>query len=151
MLLVSILAIFWTSKDYAFVLRENRSMRYMVNPVFPVVSLVKYIKSTSGNSNKVIFPVFNDAVRQVNVGAKGRKDILVVVVGETARADKFSLNGYDRDTNPLLRKENIVNFSNTSSCGTATAESVPCMFSDLTHDNFNTEKSKAAGKCAGWF
>lgn len=142
MLLVSILTIFWTSKEYAFVLRENRSMRYMVNPVYPVVSLFKYVKSTSGNSNKVILPVFNDAVRQVNVGGKVRKDILIVVVGETARADKFSLNGYDRDTNPLLRKENIVNFSNTSSCGTATAESVPCMFSDLTHDNFNTEKAK---------
>ena len=43
------------------------------------------------------------------------------VVGETACADHFSLNGYERETNPELKKQDIVNFGNVHSCGTSTA------------------------------
>ncbi|HEY9051510.1 MAG TPA: phosphoethanolamine transferase domain-containing protein, partial [Gammaproteobacteria bacterium] len=142
MLLAATLTVFWAYKDYSLVLRENRDIRYLVNPVFPVVSLVKYLKLKGKDNNRVITPVFQDAAKFSNVGANNRKDLLVIVVGETARAENFSLNGYGRDTNPLLRKENIINFTNVSSCGTATAESVPCMFSDLTKDNFSTDKAK---------
>jgi lipid A ethanolaminephosphotransferase len=53
------------------------------------------------------------------------------MVGETARADHFSLNGYRRDTNPELARRDVVSFSDASSCGTSTAESLPCMFSHL--------------------
>ncbi|MGV8455657.1 sulfatase-like hydrolase/transferase, partial [Pseudomonas aeruginosa] len=58
-----------------------------------------------------------------------KKSLLVFVVGETARADHFSLNGYARETNPELSKQDIVNFTQVRSCGTSTAVSVPCMFS----------------------
>lgn len=142
MLLAATLTVFWAYKDYSLVLRENRSIRYLVNPVYPVVSLVKYLKLKGKDNNRTITPVFQDAAKFSNVSANARKDLLVIVVGETARAENFSLNGYGRDTNPLLRKENIINYSNVSSCGTATAESVPCMFSDLTKDNFSTDKAK---------
>ncbi|MDT9425139.1 sulfatase-like hydrolase/transferase [Escherichia coli] len=59
-----------------------------------------------------------------------RKPRLVVfVVGETARADHVSFNGYERDTFPQLAKiDGVTNFSNVTSCGTSTAYSVPCMF-----------------------
>lgn len=142
MLLAATLTVFWAYKDYSLVLRENRSIRYLVNPVYPMVSLVKYLQSKGKDANKAVAPIFQDAARLSNVSANTKKDILVIVVGETARAANFSLNGYDRETNPLLRKESVINFSNVSSCGTATAESVPCMFSDLTKDNFSTGKAK---------
>ena len=51
-----------------------------------------------------------------------------MVVGETARADHFSLNGYGRDTNPRLREKNVISFTQFKACGTSTAVSVPCMF-----------------------
>lgn len=51
-----------------------------------------------------------------------------MVVGETARADRFSLNGYQKETNPELKKRDVFSFNNTISCGTSTAYSVPCMF-----------------------
>jgi len=62
------------------------------------------------------------------------------VVGEAARADHFELNGYQRETNPLLKQEDIINLSNVSSCGTSTAESVPCMFSIYTKDQYSYKK-----------
>jgi lipid A ethanolaminephosphotransferase len=62
--------------------------------------------------------------------------LFVLVLGETARSKNFSLNGYERLTNPLLAKENVVSFSQVTSCGTSTAESVPCMFSHLGREGF---------------
>ena len=61
----------------------------------------------------------------------------MLVLGETARAQNFSLNGYDKDTNPYTSQQGVVSFSNVSSCGTATAVSVPCMFSRLQKSNYD--------------
>ncbi|MDI9348340.1 MAG: sulfatase-like hydrolase/transferase [Methylacidiphilales bacterium] len=55
--------------------------------------------------------------------------LVVLVIGETARAKNYSLNGYERETNPLLRSEDIINYPHASSCGTYTLLSVPCIFS----------------------
>jgi lipid A ethanolaminephosphotransferase len=62
--------------------------------------------------------------------------LLLFVLGETARSANFSLNGYDRLTNPLLAKENVTSFTRVTACGTSTAESVPCMFSHLGREGF---------------
>ena len=64
---------------------------------------------------------------------------MVLVVGETARAESFALNGYTRATNPELSKLDIINFSQVSSCGTATAVSVPCMFSGMPRQQYDEQ------------
>ncbi|MBF3203126.1 sulfatase-like hydrolase/transferase, partial [Pseudomonas aeruginosa] len=67
-----------------------------------------------------------------------RKSLTVLVVGESARAQNFSLNGYARETNPRLKaEEGLINFSNVHSCGTETAVSVPCMFSNLGRADYS--------------
>lgn len=63
-----------------------------------------------------------------------------MVVGETARSDRFSLNGYHKETNPLLKKENVLSFKNVTSCSTSTAKSLPCMFSPIGKDSFSVDK-----------
>lgn len=65
------------------------------------------------------------------------RDLIILVVGEAVRADHFSLNGYSRQTNPLLQQEDVISFSNMYACGTATATSVPCMFSIYPREQFN--------------
>jgi lipid A ethanolaminephosphotransferase len=90
----------------------------------------------------VIQPLGKDA-HLTTLGKSLQKPLLVVlVVGETARADHFSINGYSRPTTPLLEKENIINFSSVYSCGTETAISVPCMMSFLTRKGYSNEKAK---------
>jgi lipid A ethanolaminephosphotransferase len=64
-----------------------------------------------------------------------------MVVGETARAANFSLNGYSRLTNPeLAQVPGLLNFGNMHSCGTATAVSLPCLFSGLGRAHY-TQRS----------
>lgn len=75
------------------------------------------------------------------VNSKGRKVLFVFVLGESARASSFSLNGYHRETNPKLRKiRNLLSYSQFYACGTATAISVPCMFSSLGREGFDHKK-----------
>ena len=61
---------------------------------------------------------------------------LVLVIGESARADHLSLNGYHRDTNAYTEKEaGLVNFSDVMSCDTVTRISVPCLLTRATLEN----------------
>jgi len=64
-------------------------------------------------------------------------------VYETARGKNFSLNGYHKDTNPFTAKEEgLVSFHDIRSCGTATAVSVPCMFSNMGRNEFDDNKAR---------
>lgn len=72
-----------------------------------------------------------------SVTTNGKKNLLVFVVGETARSQNFQLNGYHRATNQYTKNKNIISFQNVTSCGTSTKVSVPCLFSNLSRQNFN--------------
>ena len=65
---------------------------------------------------------------------KSAEDITVVlVIGESARADHFGINGYSRDTTPELAKvAGLLSFRNTVSCGVETREALPCMLTRAT-------------------
>ncbi len=65
------------------------------------------------------------------INAQQNKTLVILVVGETARSENFSLGGYARETNPRLQQQDIIYFKHASSCGTETAVSVPCMFSNM--------------------
>ncbi len=123
--------------DYASFLREQKLLRYYTNPVtfvYSAVSLVheKLARHASG-------PRIQVGVNAHKAANASRRNLVILVVGETARADHFSLYGYERDTNPLLAREAVVFFSRITSCGTSTAYSVPCMFSVSGRKNFDLE------------
>ena len=68
----------------------------------------------------------------------GRKNLFIVVVGESARAANFSLTGYERDTNKELKPfaAEMMIFPKADACGTSTAVSVPCLFSPYGREDF---------------
>jgi lipid A ethanolaminephosphotransferase len=66
--------------------------------------------------------------------------MFVLVVGETARADHFGLNGYARDTTPELAARGVLSYRDVHSCGTNTLASVPCMFSPLGKQGYESRK-----------
>jgi lipid A ethanolaminephosphotransferase len=120
--------------------RAHKEVRVYANPLFYFYSFAKYLApDLSLNANKVAFKGRDAQVQESDT----KRELVIVVVGETARADNFSLNGYHRKTNPLLEKENVYSFNNFTSCGTSTAVSVPCMFSHLDNSNFTVNKGRS--------
>ncbi|MDW2255915.1 sulfatase-like hydrolase/transferase, partial [Vibrio sp. 1569] len=73
--------------------------------------------------------------------AQDKPTLLVFVVGETARTQNYQLNGYERETNPYTSQLDVISFKDVASCGTATAVSVPCMFSQLTRNQFDRKQA----------
>lgn len=68
---------------------------------------------------------------------KEEKEVYVVVIGETSRADNWQLFGYDRPTNPRLsHRKGIYTFPKTLSEINTTHKAVPMLISYLTPENF---------------
>ena len=67
------------------------------------------------------------------------KSVVVLVIGETARAHNFSLYGYERETNPLLSKTDVVTLNDTTACSTYTTASINCMLSPAETDTDSYE------------
>ena len=129
-------------KSYAPAFREHRELRLLLTPTNYLNAASSFLRGKA--RPVVVSPIGTDAIKgPLWVGA-GRRSVTVIVVGETARAMNFSLNGYGRETNPLLSKqEGLINFSEVTSCGTATAVSVPCVFSSLGRKNYSESKAKS--------
>ncbi|MBA1438179.1 MAG: phosphoethanolamine--lipid A transferase [Epsilonproteobacteria bacterium] len=125
-------------KFYASFFREHKVLRFYANPGFWIDSLRIYLQQTLEQQNKTLKILGLDAKIEDN----NTRKIVIMIVGEAARADHFSLNGYVRKTNPKLEQEDLVNFSQLYSCGTSTAYSVPCMFSIYQRNNFSYKKAK---------
>ena len=133
-LMVGSMALF--SKHYTSFIREHKPLRYNINPSYWIYSIVKYINKTYFDGPVVVQPVGRDAV----IREGQAKKLIIMVVGEAARSDHFSLNGYSKETNPLLAQMDIIDYPLFYSCGTATAQSVPCMFSRFGREAFSYQK-----------
>jgi lipid A ethanolaminephosphotransferase len=123
---ISIVIIFAFSKFYTSFFREHVSLRSYTNPANYLYAIGEYIHQSFSHETTGLKIIGKDA-RIVNTD--GHRKLVILVVGEAVRADHFSLNGYARETTPLLKSEDIINFPQFTSSGTETAVSVPCMFS----------------------
>ncbi len=123
---------------YASFAREHKSLRLYANPSYYLYSAGKTIGKAFKQPVQALKAVAEDAhIPETDED----RELIILVVGETARADHFSLNGYARETNPLLAKEDLASFTNTWACGTSTAVSVPCMFSIYDQDDYSKQKA----------
>lgn len=123
-------------KTYAAFLREHKALRYYTNPLTWIYSGIKYLSDMRVSEAAVLQPLGRDA-RITRTGDK--RELIILVVGETLRADRLALNGYERDTTPQLARENVISLKDMSSCGTSTAVSVPCLFSGRGQADFDVD------------
>lgn len=109
-------------KEYAAFGRNHREITRLINPTNYISGTVSYYKQKA---------LANRQFARLDEKAKlmpyedAAPTVFILVVGETARSMNFSLNGYPRETNPMLAKEDVISFRDVYSCGTATAISVP--------------------------
>ena len=137
--LVGVAALYY--QDYASVGRNNHSIVKEIVPSNYVRGLYRYARDILFATPVPYEPIGTDA----RVVAKSDKPTLMfLVVGETARSQNYSLNGYQKQTNGFTMKEpDLVSFRDVRSCGTATAVSVPCMFSNLTRREYDETLAKS--------
>ena len=136
-LLLSFASLQLVFQDFSTLMRNHLDMRYQINPLNSIYAVLDYTVIPSEQPLGPMQTLGADAsiAHQPNL-----PPLLVFVLGETARSQNFSLNGYGRDTTPLLAQENITSFTHVKSCGTSTAESLPCMFSHLSRTEFNARE-----------
>jgi lipid A ethanolaminephosphotransferase len=122
-------------QHYASLLRNHRELRLMLVPSNIVGAVHGYLARRL--SGPVALEVVGaDATRPLAAARAAKPTLTILVIGETARAANFSLNGYPRPTNPELVRQKVISFSDVSSCGTSTAVSLPCMFLDVGREGF---------------
>lgn len=140
--------------------RNHLELRYLPNPVSPIVSAARAALRVRQRPPRITLGIAAGAALGPSHGrADARPPLVLLVVGETARADHFGLNGYRRDTTPELAARGVTSFRDVRSCGTSTNTSLPCMFSPLGRADFTAQSSangnlldvvQAAGMAVLW-
>ncbi|MBK8072268.1 MAG: phosphoethanolamine--lipid A transferase [Ramlibacter sp.] len=118
-------------RQIAPLVRSHMHLRYTINPLASILSTASVTLKPLFKRGKPFVPISAGAALGTSYAGQTRVPLLVLVVGETARAGNFSLNGYARDTTPELAGLDVLSWRNVRSCGTNTLASVPCMFSSL--------------------
>jgi lipid A ethanolaminephosphotransferase len=160
-LLISALSIAYSYQTLSSVARNHPNLRDLINPFNAVNAVRGYVRNSLrvestdlrstgadaargpswANASKIALTPTNAELAQ-NLADKPlmptrKPTLFVMVVGESTRAASFGLLGYTRDTTPELAKWPLLLFRDVSSCGTNTATSVPCLFSNLGRANYD--------------
>lgn len=123
--------------------RNHHELRLMVVPSNYIGASFGYLREQVVSARQPFAKLGEDAQKKPAWQAHDRKSLTVLVVGESARAENFGILGYDRDTTPKLSKESgLIAFTDVHSCGTETAVSVPCMFSNMGRKDYDASKAK---------
>ena len=118
--------------------RNHHELRLMVVPSNYLGASIGYLSEQVVSAQKPFVTLGADAKLDSAWSQHTRKSLTVLVVGESARAENFGILGYNRDTTPQLKQERgVIAFSDVHSCGTETAVSVPCMFSNLGRKDYS--------------
>jgi lipid A ethanolaminephosphotransferase len=123
--------------------RNHHELRLMLVPSNYIGASAGYLREQLVSARQPFLKIGEDAQRDPALLRQPRKSLTVLVVGESARAENFGILGYPRDTTPELDKEaGLIAFTDVHSCGTETAVSVPCMFSNMGRQNYDASKAK---------
>lgn len=128
-------------QDFAFILRNNHILRYEFQPIGYISATQSWIKHKYFNEPLPYVSLGDQAVRLIN--ASDKPDVAFLVLGETARAANYSILGYGRVTNDFTSRDKVIALKNVIACGTSTAYSVPCMFSNLGRANYSSNKAES--------
>lgn len=142
-LLVLVVMMFFQS--IASVMRNHTQMRYLINPLNSFYALGSVAAKPFQRDESKILPLGEDARLGASYTTQTKPPLLLLVLGETGRSGNFSVNGYKRPTTPQLAQENIASQRNAWSCGTSTAASVPCMFSNFGRAAYDSRSANYEG------
>ncbi len=116
---------FANAKNWLWIDKNSKTLGGLAMPWCYTVNIsLFYAHKQLENKKEILLP---DASIKDN-----EKSVVVLVIGESARSQNFSLYGYPKNTNPLLlKKPGVVHF-NATSCATYTTAGVTCI---LEHEH----------------
>jgi lipid A ethanolaminephosphotransferase len=132
----AILAMF---QPLASFMRNQREARYLITPANALWSLGLVAVSDARGAVTQKQAIGLDATPGPSWGSS-RPRLVVLVVGETARAANWGLNGYARQTTPELARLPVISFDRATSCGTSTEVSLPCMFAPVGRRDYDESR-----------
>ncbi|MFW7524859.1 phosphoethanolamine transferase [Vibrio ostreicida] len=141
LLIAGVASVFY--QNYVSVGRNNVTLNRTLIPTEFISSLIRYVNTQYLTAPVAYKTLGLDAQQTAKAlqQAQIKPTLLVFVVGETARSQNYQMNGYPRPTNRYTNQSGIISFQDVSSCGTATAVSVPCMFSAMTRQHFSRQQA----------
>ena len=116
-LLFLLTIIFANASNWLWIDKNSKTLGGLAMPWSYSVNIsLFYVHQYQKNQKEIILP---NAIIKDN-----QKSVVVLVIGESARSQNFSLYGYDKNTNPLLSKIPNVTHLNATSCATYTTAGV---------------------------
>jgi len=124
----------------ASLMRTQKEVRYLITPANYLWSLAAVTAQDARGAAGPRQVVGSDAALGPLARQRTRPLVVVLVVGETARAANWGLNGYARQTTPELAALDVVNFREVTACGTSTEVSLPCMFAPVGRRDYDESR-----------
>jgi len=147
-------------QPFASMMRNHKEMRYLATPSNLLWSTAAVGAAQMRGAAQPRQPIGLDAKPGPTMAARTRPLLLVMVVGETARAANWGLNGYARQTTPELaalasqshlppqpeqpRTDLLLNFPDATACGTNTETSLPCMFAPVGRRDYDEARIRGS-------
>jgi lipid A ethanolaminephosphotransferase len=141
---VFVLALLWQFQPFASMSRNHKEVRYLVTPLNTLWSLGSVLAADARGAAQPRQAIGLDATPGASWAARSQPRLMVMVVGETARAANWGLSGYARQTTPQLAQLPVINFSNVTACGTSTEVSLPCMFAPVGRRQYDEARIRGS-------
>jgi lipid A ethanolaminephosphotransferase len=138
------LALMWQFQPFASMSRNHKEVRYLVTPLNTLWSLGSVLAADARGAAEPRQAIGLDAAPGPSWAARSKPRVVVLVVGETARADNWGLSGYARQTTPQLAQLPLINFNDVTACGTSTEVSLPCMFAPVGRRNYDEARIRGS-------
>ena len=144
-LVLLVAAVMIEFRPLSSLMRNQRELRYLITPANVLWSTGSVVAADLKGAARPRQPIGLDAAPGPRMSARTRPMRVVLVVGETARAANWGLNGYARQTTPeLAAVPGLINFPQMSSCGTNTEVSVPCMFAPVGRRDYDEDRIRGS-------
>jgi len=129
---------------FSSLMRNHKEMRYLITPANYLWSLTAVATAQAKGAAKPRVAIGEDAQPGPRMAARSKPLMVVLVVGETARAANWQLSGYAKPTTPELAQLNVTNFKEVTACGTNTETSLPCMFAPVGRRDYDESRIRGS-------
>lgn len=131
-------------QDFSAQMRNQKEIRYLITPANFIYSALRVSVDSTHEAQTARTPIGLDARLDASWTTRSRPALLVLAVGETARAANWGLNGYARQTTPQLAQRDVINFPDVTACGTNTETSLPCVFAAIGRRDYDERRIRTS-------